>query len=170
MSFLSGKFIWLDAGLLWGYKSAIIRGGLQRRNSSCKAIPSCLLLASQIHSCPCIFQHPHNHLHSHIRSRRPRWKVLRETISFSCLLLCFWGLITKPSQKEGLKIILIRNLELRLEETGHLWNQFHWRKKNQTECAFSSRGDKGSCMPLFTLEKFKRCQKMLPEAGGGDRY
>ena len=31
-----------------------------------------------------------------------------------------------------------------------------------------SRGDKGSCMPLFTLEKFKkRLSEMLLEAGGG---
>ena len=44
------------------------------------------------------------------------------------------------------------------------------KKNNQTNrmSFLRSRGDKGSCMPLFTLEKFKkRLSEMLLEAGGG---
>lgn len=41
------------------------------------------------------------------------------------------------------------------------------KKKNRMSF-LRGRGDKGSCMPLFTLEKFKkRLSEMLPEAGGG---
>ena len=42
------------------------------------------------------------------------------------------------------------------------------KKKKGRMSLLRSRGDKGSCMPLFTLEKFKkRLSEMLPEAGGG---
>lgn len=81
-----------------------------------------------------------------------------------------WGPILKPSQKEGLKIILIRESRVEIGRNWSLVKPISLKEKKPNRMRFfRSRGDKGSCMPLFTLEKFKkRCQRCSRKQEVGD--